>query len=89
MFPLRSEIDLHVKIHEDNAGALTLSNLKSHRMTPRSKNYAMKYHWFCKHIGPRNIKILKIPTASTLGGLFTKGLCRVPFKCLRKKVMGW
>ena len=87
--PLRSEIDLHVKIHEDNAGALTLSNLEPRRMTPRSKHYAVKYHWFREHIGPRNIKIVKIPTASQLGDLFTKGLCRVPFERLRKKIMGW
>ena len=73
--PLRSEVDLHVKIHEDNAGALTLSNLEPRQMTPRSKHYAVKYHWFCEHIGPRNIKIIKIPTESQLGDLFTKGLC--------------
>ena len=73
--PLRSEIDLHVKIHEDNAGELTLSNLEPCRMTPRSKHYAVKYHWCYKHIGPRNIKIINIPTGSQLGDLFTKGLC--------------
>jgi hypothetical protein len=80
--PLRSEVDLHVKIHEDNAGALTLGNLKPCRMTPRSKHYAVKYHWFCEHIGPRNIKIVKIPTESQLGDFFTKGLSRVPFERL-------
>jgi len=86
---LQSEVDLHVKIHEDNAGALTLSNLEPRRMTPRSKHYAVKYHWFREHIGPRNIKIIKIPTESQLGDLFTKGLCRVAFERLRKKLMGW
>jgi hypothetical protein len=87
--PLRREVDLHVKIHEDNSGALTLSNLEPRRMTPRSKHYAVKYHWFREHIGPRNIKIIKIPTESQLGDLFTKGLCRVKFERLRKKLMGW
>ena len=40
--PLRSEVDLHIKIHEDNAGALTLINLKPRPITPRSKHYAVK-----------------------------------------------
>ncbi len=38
--------NMHIKIHEDNAGALTLGRLEPRRMTPRSKHYAVKYHWF-------------------------------------------
>ncbi len=37
---------LHVEIHEDNVGALALGKLEPRRMTPRSKHYALKYHWF-------------------------------------------
>jgi hypothetical protein len=37
---------LHIKIHEDNSGALALAKLEPGRMTPRSKHYALKYHWF-------------------------------------------
>jgi hypothetical protein len=37
---------LHVKIHKDNAGALALGKLEPRRMTPHSKHYALKYHWF-------------------------------------------
>ena len=29
---------LHIKIHEDNVGALALGKLESRRMTPRSKH---------------------------------------------------
>jgi hypothetical protein len=43
-------------------------------MTPRSKHYAVKYHWFCEHIGPRNIQLVKISSSNQLGNLFTKGL---------------
>jgi hypothetical protein len=39
-FQLKSNVDLHVKIHEDNVGALTLGLLELHRMTPCSKHYA-------------------------------------------------
>ena len=37
---------MHIKIHEDNVGALALGKLEPRRMTPRSKHYALKYHWF-------------------------------------------
>ena len=43
------EIDEPSKIStvwEDNNGALTLANLETPRMTPRSKYYDIKYHWF-------------------------------------------
>ena len=38
--------NMHIKIHEDNAGALTLGHSEPRCMTPRSKHYAVKYHWF-------------------------------------------
>ena len=47
-----SQGNLHVRIHKDNVGALTLGQLEPRRMTPRSKHYAVKYHWFRNHIGP-------------------------------------
>ena len=38
-----SQGNLHVRIHEDNVGALTLGQLEPCRMTPCSKHYAVKY----------------------------------------------
>ncbi len=43
---------MHIEIHEDNVGALILGQLEPRRMTPRSKHYAVKYHWFCEHLAP-------------------------------------
>ncbi len=43
---------MHIKIHEDNVGALILGQLEPRRMTPRSKHSAVKYHWFCEHLAP-------------------------------------
>ena len=68
---------MHIKIHEDNVGALILGKLEPQRMTPRSKHYAVKYHWFREHIGPRNIQLVKISSEDQLGNLFTKGLSQV------------
>lgn len=86
---VRKDTNLHVKVHEDNVGALTLGRLEPRRITPRSKHYALKYHWFREHIGPRNIQLVKIDTKEQLGDIFTKGLSPVPFKHLRRKLMGW
>eukprot|EP00956_Cyclotella_meneghiniana_P016664 scaffold26464_cov80-Cyclotella_meneghiniana.AAC.2 len=80
---------MHIKIHEDNVGALTLGKLEPKRMTPRSKHYAIKYHWFREQIGPRNIQLEKVASSEQLGDIFTKGLSAHPFSYLRSKLMGW
>jgi hypothetical protein len=33
-------------VHEDNTGTITLAKMEPGRMTPRSKHYGIKYHWF-------------------------------------------
>jgi hypothetical protein len=33
-------------VHEDNAGALELANMEPGQITPRSKRYLVKMHWF-------------------------------------------
>jgi hypothetical protein len=58
-------------------------------MTPCSEHYAIKYHWFHKHIGPRNIHLVKISSEDQIGNLFTKGLSGIRFSRLQKKLMGW
>ena len=86
---LQENTNMHFKIHKDNVGALALGKLEPRRMTPRSKHYAIKYHWFWEHIGPHNIQLVKISSEDQLGDLFTKGLSGIKFSCLRKKLMGW
>jgi hypothetical protein len=86
---VKDTADMHIKVHEDNVGALALGKLEPRRMTPRSKHYAIKYHWFREHIGPRRIQLVHISSDDQLGDLFTKGLSRVKFARLRKKLMGW
>jgi hypothetical protein len=80
---------MHIKIHEDNVGALTLAKLEPARMTPRSKHYAIKYHWFREHVHANRVKIVKIDLANQLGDMFTKGLPRPAFEHLRYLLMGW
>jgi hypothetical protein len=82
-------INMHVKIHKDNVGTLILGKLEPRRMTPQSKHHAVKYHWFCKHLGPRGIELVKIASTDQLGDLFTKGLGKLAFTRLQKQLMGW
>ena len=87
--PARELTQMHVKIHEDNAGALTLAKLEYPRMTPRTKWYAIKYHWFRTQLEPNGIELMKIDTKIQKGDLFTKSFRRDRFEELRKLVQGW
>ena len=49
-------------VHKDNNGALHLANMEPGRMTPRSKHYGVKYHWFRSKLDPNNICVVKIDT---------------------------
>ena len=80
---------MHITFHEDNVGTLILGQLEPRRMTPRSKHYAVKYHWFREHLIPCKITLVKIATNEQLGDIFTKGLNRIAFQRLRKMLMGW
>jgi len=86
---LPDETNMHITIHEDNVGTLILGQLEPRRMTPRSKHYAVKYHWFCERLIPRKITLVKIATNEQLGDIFTKGLNRIAFQRLQKMLMGW
>jgi len=42
-------------VWEDNVGALTFAQMEPGPMTPRSKHYAIKYHWFRSHLKPNSV----------------------------------
>jgi hypothetical protein len=50
-------------VWEDNGGAMNLATLEPGRMTPRSKWYGIKYHWFRRKIKPNCIDIINIASA--------------------------
>jgi hypothetical protein len=81
--------DLHIKIYEDNVGALALGKLELQQRAPCLKHYAIKYHWFWEYISPQNIQLVKISYKDQLGDLFTKGLGGVKFSRLQKRLLGW
>ena len=86
----RSEkTNMHIVIHEDNAGALILAQKVPPQFTPRSKHYAIKTHWFRESCIARQIVLQKISTTEQLGDICTKCLPLATFEYLRKKLMGW
>ena len=87
--PVDDQPKMHVRIHEDNAGALVLANTLPPQFTPASKHYAVKTHWFREQIIRRGIQVLKISTTEQLGDICTKCLPQATFEYLRKKLMGW
>ena len=85
---------IETTVWEDNAGALTLANRKPGQSTPRSKHYAIKYHWFRHKLkktanGICDIFVKQIPTKLQKADLLTKGLTKDIFTRLRKLLCGW
>jgi hypothetical protein len=80
---------MNVSICEDNSGVLLLAQTLPPQFTPRSKYYTIKTIWFREEIFKRDIQLNKIDTVKQLGDIFTKGLTKVAFEYLQKKIMGW
>jgi hypothetical protein len=76
-------------VHEDNQGALKLANLEPGRTTPRSKFYAIKFHWFRSWLKPKEIEIQYIETSFQKADMLTKSLSTEPFERNRKLTCGW
>jgi len=79
-------------VFEDNNGALTVATLP--KITPQSKFFAVKLHFFREHVktaGNPNgeIYIQKIDTHNQLADIMTKGLVEQKFVPLRDRLMGW
>ena len=87
--PLHPTTSMRVTVWEDNSGALILANLEPGRMTPRSKHYGVKYHWFREHLKPNNIEVLKIDTEDQQADILTKALRTHKFELNRHQLMGW
>ena len=75
-------------IWEDNMGCLKLSSLEPGQYTPRSKHYAIKYHWFRSYLSEQT-KVKYIETGLQKGDILTKGLPFKQFIDLRKLLCGW
>jgi hypothetical protein len=75
---------MHIKIHEDNADTLILGQLEPRQMTPRSKHYAVKYHWFWEHLVPCKIQLVKLPPKINLVISLLKALIKLLLNICKK-----
>jgi hypothetical protein len=80
--------------HEDNTACETLANLEPGRVTPRSKFYDVRVHWFRSILTPPSVKedfiqVVRCDTKDQLADAFTKFLSRDDFERLRKMLCGW
>ena len=78
-----------VTVFEDNEGAMKLANSPLPRMTPQSKHFEVKYHWFREKLDELQIQIKRVDTASQRVDIFTKGLVGNEFRKRRKLLLGW
>ena len=79
-------------VFEDNNGALTVATLP--KITPQSKFFAVKLHFFKEHVKTTDnpngeINIQKIDTNKQLADIMTKGLVEAKFATLQDELMGW
>jgi hypothetical protein len=65
---------LKTTMHEDIDGAMKLAKMEPGRMTPRSKHYCVKYHWFRTELKPNKIEIQRVDTKLQKADFLTKAL---------------
>lgn len=81
--------EMKTTVWEDNSGALTLANLEPGRLTPRSKFYAVRVHWFRTHLKPNNVVVKKIATDLQKADMLTKSLRTRKHQLNRWQLQGW
>jgi hypothetical protein len=72
-----------------NSGTLVLAKTLPPQFIPQNKYYAIKTLWLREEIFKRDIHLNKIDRVVSLGDIFTKGLTRVVFEYLQKKIKEW
>jgi hypothetical protein len=72
---------------EDNASCVVLAHSEGTKV--RSKHISLKWHRFKDHVKSGDIKVIKIDSNLNWADIFTKPLCKVKHKSLRKFIMVW
>ena len=72
----------HVKIFEDNTGAINLANYAN--FTKNSKQIEIHYHYVHEGVKEKEIEIIKIDLNDNVADIFTKALCKDKFEKFRR-----
>lgn len=78
-----------IRVWEDNEGALKLATSVKEKVTPHTKHFAIKYHWFREKLDELKIVMKYIDTKAQKADLLTKGLTGKDFISKRSSIMGW
>jgi hypothetical protein len=78
---------IHATVFEDNQGAYLLAT--KHRISARTKYFAVKYHWFHSLHEEGEFAIEKCSTDDQRADYLTKGLVRFSFERNRFSIQGW
>ena len=78
---------IRAPVFEDNNSALLLAT--THRVTNRTRYYAVKWHWFWEAHRLGKFKVEPVDTNEQDADYFTKGLVQEPFESNRKSNQGW
>ena len=78
-----------VKVWEDNEGALKLAGSAIQKVTPHTKHFAIKYHWFREKFDELQLVIKYVDTHHQKADILTKGLTLKEFEIKRNMIMGW
>ena len=78
---------LHLRVYEDNSGAIEIAT--NHKYRPRTKHLNNKIHHFRQYVDSGKIKIAKIASANQQADIFTKPLAVEQFEKLRKLLLNW
>jgi hypothetical protein len=76
-------------VHEDKDGAVKLAKMEPGGLTPRSKHYGVKYHWFRTKLKPNEIEIQRVDTKMRKTNFLTKALRVKILETNRKLSCGW
>ena len=74
--------------HEDNSACETLANLEPGRVTPPSKFYDVKVHWFRSMLN-NTTRVVRVDTKAQIADIYTKALPKDDFLRLRQMLCGW
>ena len=89
--PVQNTVKSHFQtpVHKDNNNALMLAT--DQHVTPRTKHYTVKLHWFWSVVNDisNNIQVVKIDTILQQADYLTKGLPTVEFEQCCKISQGW
>ena len=77
------------RVFEDNEAAMKLAKSQLPKITPQSKHFAVKYHWFRERLEEYCFEILPVKTDKQKADLFTKGLLQTEFRTKGHMIMGW